>query len=132
MYFHNSLIPRGAYFLLPLKSKQDATWGGNFTKCISEVKVNQLKVKYMHVRMGISTFNMSKYIVNVINQNSTHNRGNFDDFWRYVAQTLKANSSILYFLKGEFQMDITFHRDVLTFKNLTIIIKRKVYMFLQY
>ena len=24
--------------------------------CISEVKVNQLKVKIMHVRMGISTF----------------------------------------------------------------------------
>ena len=43
MYFHNSLIPRGAYFLLPLK-------------CISEVKVNQLKVKNMHIRMGISTF----------------------------------------------------------------------------
>ena len=54
MYFHNSLIPRGAYFLLPLESKQEATSGWNFTKCISEVKVNQLKVKNMHVRMGIS------------------------------------------------------------------------------
>ena len=56
MYFHNSLIPRGAYFLLPLERKQEATTGGNFTKCISEVKVNQLKVKNMHVKMGISTF----------------------------------------------------------------------------
>ena len=56
MYFHNSLIPRGAYFLLPLESKQEATTGWNFTKCILEVKVNQLKVKNMHVRMGISTF----------------------------------------------------------------------------
>ena len=53
MYFHNSLIPRGAYFLLPLESKQEATSGWNFTKCISEVKVNQLKVKNMHVRMGM-------------------------------------------------------------------------------
>ena len=57
MYFHHSLIPRGAYFLLPLESKQEATSGWNFTKCISEVKVNQLKVKNLHVRMGISTFN---------------------------------------------------------------------------
>ena len=56
MYFHNSLIPRGAYFLLPLESKQEATTGWNFTKCISEVKVNQLKVKNMHVEMGIFTF----------------------------------------------------------------------------
>ena len=46
MYFHNSLIPRGAYFLLPLESKQEATYSrGNFTKCISEVKVNQLSIK---------------------------------------------------------------------------------------
>ena len=30
--------------------KQEATSGWNFTKCISEVKVNQLKVKKMHVR----------------------------------------------------------------------------------
>ena len=51
MYFHNSLIPRGAYFLLPLESKQEAT-----TKCISEVTVNQLKVENVHVEMGISTF----------------------------------------------------------------------------
>ena len=57
MYFHNILIPRGAYFLLPLKSKQEATLGRNFTKCISEVKVNQLKVKRMHFEMGISIFN---------------------------------------------------------------------------
>ena len=56
MYFHNSLIPRGTYFLLPLESKQEATSGRNFTKCISEVKINQLKVKNMNVRMGISTF----------------------------------------------------------------------------
>ena len=58
MYFHISLIPMGAYFLLPLESKQEATSGWNFTKCISEVKVNQLKVKYIHVKMGISTFNL--------------------------------------------------------------------------
>ena len=56
MYFHISLIPRGAYLLLPLESKQEATWGWNFTKCISEVKVNQLKVKNMYVKMGTSTF----------------------------------------------------------------------------
>ena len=61
MYFHNSLIPRGAYFLLPLESKQEATSGFNFTKCIPEVKVNQLKVKDMHVRMGISTFKIAKF-----------------------------------------------------------------------
>ena len=59
MYFHNSLIPRGAYFLLPLESKQEATPGRNLTKCISVVKVNQLKVKNIHVRMGISTFKLS-------------------------------------------------------------------------
>ena len=58
MYFHNSLIPRGAYFLLPLESKQEATLGWKFTKCISEVKVNQFKVKNMHVRMGIPTFKL--------------------------------------------------------------------------
>ena len=46
MYFHNSVIPRGAYFLLPLESEQ----------CISEVKVNQLKVKNIHFKMEISTF----------------------------------------------------------------------------
>ena len=63
MYFHNSLIPRGAYFLLPLESKQEATTGWNFTKCISEVKVNQLKVKNMHVKMGISTFNYSPMLL---------------------------------------------------------------------
>ena len=56
MYFHYSLIPRGAYFLLPLESKQEATSGRNFTKCISEVKVNQLKGKNMHVKISISTF----------------------------------------------------------------------------
>ena len=56
MYFHNNLIPRDAYFLLPLESKQEPTSGRNFTKCISEVKVNQLKVKNMHVRIGTSTF----------------------------------------------------------------------------
>ena len=56
MYFHISLIPRGAYFCLPLESKQEATSGWNFTKYISEVKVNQLKVENIHVKMGISTF----------------------------------------------------------------------------
>ena len=34
-------------FFLLLESKQEATSGWNFTKCISEVKVNQLKVKTM-------------------------------------------------------------------------------------
>ena len=63
MYFHNSLIPRVAYFLLPLESKQQATLGWNFTKCISEVKVNQLKVKNMHDGMGISTFKMYVCII---------------------------------------------------------------------
>ena len=56
MYFHISLIPRVAYFLLPLESNQEATSGWNFTKCISEVKVNQLKVKNILVKMGISPF----------------------------------------------------------------------------
>ena len=46
----------GVQFLLPLESKQEATTGWNFTKWISEVKVNQLKVKNMHVKMGISSF----------------------------------------------------------------------------
>ena len=58
MYFHISLIPKSAYFLLPLESKEEATSGWNFTKCISEVKVSQLKVKNMHVKMGISTFDI--------------------------------------------------------------------------
>ena len=43
-------------FFLPLESKQEATLGWNFKKCISEVKINQYKVKNMHVKMGISTF----------------------------------------------------------------------------
>ena len=43
-------------FFLPLKSKQEATSGWNFTIYISEVKVNQLKVKNIHVNMGTSTF----------------------------------------------------------------------------
>ena len=60
MYFHISLIPRGAYFILPLESKQEATWGWNFTKCISEDKVNQLKVKNMYVKIGTSTFKYKK------------------------------------------------------------------------
>ena len=63
MYFHNSLIPRGAYFLLLLESKQEATTGSNFTKCISEVKINQLKVKNMHVRIGISSFKFQNGIL---------------------------------------------------------------------
>ena len=50
-------IPRGAYFLLPLESYQEATSGWKFTTCISEVKVNQSKVKNIHVEMSISTFN---------------------------------------------------------------------------
>ena len=59
MYFHITLIPRGAYFLLPLESKQEVISGWNFTKCISEVKVNQLIVKNIHVKMDISTFKFS-------------------------------------------------------------------------
>ena len=34
----------------------DQNLKNNFTKCIPEVKVNQLKVKNIHVKMGISTF----------------------------------------------------------------------------
>ena len=56
LYLHNSLIPRVAYFLLPLKRKQEASWGWNFTICISEVKVNQLKVNYTHAKIGSYTF----------------------------------------------------------------------------
>ena len=69
MYFHISLIPRGAYFLLPLESKQEATSGWNVTKCISEVKINQLKVKNIHVKMGISTF---KYFHHVLSKICEH------------------------------------------------------------
>ena len=61
MYFHNSLILRGAYFLLPLESKQEATCKGNFTKCILKVKVNQLKVKNTHFKMGTSCFKVDSY-----------------------------------------------------------------------
>ena len=68
MYFHNSLIPRGTYFLLPLESKQEATTVWNFTKCISEVKVNQLKVKNMHVKMGISTFKGAELKIEVCSE----------------------------------------------------------------
>ena len=32
MYFHNSLIPRGVYFLLLLESKQEATPQGELHK----------------------------------------------------------------------------------------------------
>ena len=72
MYFHNSLIPSGAYFLLPLESKQEATSGWNFTKCILEVKVNQLKVKNMHVRMGISIFNVFIFCIEVNIYSAVH------------------------------------------------------------
>ena len=58
MYFHNSLIPRGAYFLLPLESKQDTTSGWNFTKCISEVKVNQLKWKICMLKWAHPPLNL--------------------------------------------------------------------------
>ena len=58
-FFINSLISRGAYFLLPLESKQEASSGWNFTKCISEVKVNQLKVKNKHVKMGNPPLNIT-------------------------------------------------------------------------
>ena len=66
MYFHISLIPRGAYFLLPLdmlESKQEDETRWNVTKYISEVTANQLKVKNIHVKMGISTFNAEKSLV---------------------------------------------------------------------
>ena len=51
----NSLLPRGAFFS-PLESNNEVTSGWNFPKCISEVKVKQLKVKNIPVKMGISTF----------------------------------------------------------------------------
>ena len=63
MYFHNSLIPRGAYFLLPLESKQEAPSVWNFKKYISEVKVDQLKVKNIHAKIGISTFNHGAFLL---------------------------------------------------------------------
>ena len=58
MYFHISLIPRGAYFLLPLESKQEATSGWNFTKCISEVKVNQLKLNKWNFHFYIHSIDL--------------------------------------------------------------------------
>ena len=64
MYFHNSLIPRGAYFVLPLEGKQEATSGWNFTKCISEVKVNQLIVKICMLKYAY-TFKYLEKINNV-------------------------------------------------------------------
>ena len=64
MYCHISLIPRGAYFLLTLEGKQEATSGLNFTKCISEVKVNQSKVKNIHAKMGISTLSKAVREIN--------------------------------------------------------------------
>ena len=52
------------YLLLPLKSKQEATSGWNFTKCILEVNVNQLKVKNMHVNMEQECMEqVSKFLV---------------------------------------------------------------------
>ena len=51
MYLHNSLIPRVTFLLLALGGKQEATSGQNLTKCISELKVNQLKLKYTHVKI---------------------------------------------------------------------------------
>ena len=91
MYFHNSLVPRGAYFLLPLKSKQEATWGWNFTKCISEVKANQLKVKNMHVTMGITTFKQIYFCIwfHIIEIAQSRTWGIFIrhiPFWFYEAQ----------------------------------------------
>ena len=56
MYLHHNLIPRVAYFVLPLESKQEVTSGWNLTKYISEVKVNQLKVKNTHGEMGTCPF----------------------------------------------------------------------------
>ena len=53
------------------KKNQEATSGWNFTKCISEVKVNQLKVKNMHDKMGTSIFKtlqgnqLSKYPIDI-------------------------------------------------------------------
>ena len=80
MYFHNSLIPRGAYFLLPLEIKQEATSGWNVTKCIPEVKVNQLKVKNIHVKMGVSIFNMSYSK----QHNHTQNKKNVGFLWETI------------------------------------------------
>ena len=85
MYFHYSLIPRGAYFLLPLQSKQEATSGWNFTKCISEVKVNQLKVKNMHVKMGTSTFNIQK-IGRIQTKNTEGFQNNMQPQWHQTYQ----------------------------------------------
>ena len=101
MYFHNSLIPRSAYFLLPLESKQEAKWGWNFTKYISEVKVNQLKVKNIHVEMGISIFKMHALFfekVLIILRSSTKH-ANFKLVVQYPLKewifTLKSNIFIL-------------------------------------
>ena len=55
MYYHNSLIPRRAFFLLPLVTKQEATSGWNLTECILKVKVNQLE-ENTHVRMVTPPF----------------------------------------------------------------------------
>ena len=57
MYFHISLISRGAYFLLPLETKQEATSGWNFTKCISEVKGNQLLEKIYMLKWAYPPLN---------------------------------------------------------------------------
>ena len=49
MYFHNSLIPRGAYFLLAPEAASRSN-----LKCILKVKVNQLKCA--HVKMETYPF----------------------------------------------------------------------------
>ena len=55
-------------FVLPLESKQEATWGWNFTKCISEVKVNQLKVKICMLKWAYPPLTMKNELYTFVGQ----------------------------------------------------------------
>ena len=64
MYFHNSLIPRGTYFFCLWRVNNKLPQGETSQNEVLAVKVNQLKVKIMNVKMGISTFKVNTLVHN--------------------------------------------------------------------
>ena len=66
--------------------------GVKLQKCISEVKVNQLKVKNMHVKMGISTFNKILCTKDTFILSKDHNWSKKTPFC-YVSKSSQAHSS---------------------------------------
>ena len=56
MYFHDSLSPVSPTYLLPQERKLEATLRQNCTKCVILVKVNQLRVKNTHTKLGTNLF----------------------------------------------------------------------------